>query len=103
VAGGRLGRLCAKAGGVVEDNRNALRMRDRDLRARLEVGWEYVRPGGIGARDRRYVARFLELLGEYEEVQDRLSAIAPDEGEIEVLIWSDCGEWVFDRVWERRL
>jgi hypothetical protein len=57
----------------------------RDREARLEIGWEYVRPGGIRARERRYMARFLELLEEYEEVQDGLSAIAPDEGEIEVL------------------
>jgi hypothetical protein len=82
--------------------RNALRMRERDLRARLEVGWDYVRPGGIRARDRRYVARFLELLEEYEEVQARLRAIAPDDGKIEVLVWPECGEWIFDRVWERR-
>jgi hypothetical protein len=82
--------------------RNALRMRDRDLRARLEVGWDYVRPGGIRARDRRYVARFLELLEEYEEVQAQLSAIAPDKGGIEVLVWPDCGDWIFDGAWERR-
>jgi hypothetical protein len=87
---------------VVSHERNALRMRDRDLRARLEVGWEYVRPGGTRAQDKRYVTRFLELLEECEEVQDRLSAMAPDEGGIEVLTWPDCGEWIFDRVWERR-
>jgi len=74
-------------------------MRDRGLRARLEVGWEYVRPAGIRARDRRYVAVFLELLAEYEEVQDRLRASAPDEGGVEVLVWPDCGSWVFDRAW----
>lgn len=68
----------------------------RDLRNRLEVGWEYVRPGGIRARDRRYVARFLELLEEYEGVQDRLRAIGPNEGDLEVLMWPDCGDWVFD-------
>jgi len=77
-------------------------MRDRGLRARLEVGWEYVRPGGTRARDRRYLARFLELLAKYEEVQDRLRAIAPVEGEIEVLTWPDCGDWVLDRVWDRQ-
>jgi len=76
-------------------------MRDRELRARLEVGWKYVRPGGIRARDRRYVARFLELLGDYEEVQDWMKAMAPDEGEIDVLVWPGCGEWILDRVWER--
>jgi hypothetical protein len=43
--------------------RNALQMRDRELRSRLEVGWEYVRPGGTRARDRRYVTRFLQVLG----------------------------------------
>ncbi len=82
---------------------NALRMRDRELRARLEVGWEYVRPGGIRAGDRRYLARFLELLGEYEEVQDRMRVMAPDAGEIEVLVWPGCGDWIFDGAWERRL
>jgi hypothetical protein len=82
--------------------RNALRMRDRDLRARLEVGWGYVRPEGIRAPDGRYVARFLELLEQYEEVQDRLSAIAPDEGEMEVPTRPECGKWIFDRAWERR-
>lgn len=82
--------------------RNALRMRDRDLRSRLERGWEFVRPGGIRARDRRYVARFLELLTEYEQVQDRLSMVVPSEDEMEVLVWPECGEWIFDRVWGRR-
>ena len=48
------------------------------------------------------MARFLELLEEYEELQDRLSAIPPDEGEIEVLIWPDCGDWVLDKAWEGR-
>jgi hypothetical protein len=76
-------------------------MRDGELRARPEVGWKYVRPGGIRAGDGGYVVRFLQLLEEYEEVQERLSAMAPDEGEIEVLIWPDCGDWMFDRVWER--
>jgi hypothetical protein len=82
--------------------RNALRMRDRDLRSRLERGWEFVRPGVIRARDRRYVARFLELLTEYEQVQDRLSMVVPSEDEMEVLVWPECGEWIFDRVWGRR-
>ena len=88
--------------GLVEDGRNALRMRDRHLQARLEVGWEYVRPGGIRAEDRQYVARFVELLEEYEQVQVQLRAVAPREGEIEVLIWPDCGDWVLDKAWERR-
>jgi len=57
--------------------------------------------GGIRTRDKRYVARFLALLGEYEEVQDWLSAMAPDEGRIEVLVWPDCGAWVWDRAWQR--
>jgi hypothetical protein len=48
------------------------------------------------------VARLLELLEEYEEAQNRLSAITPDEGEIEVLTWPDCGDLMFDGLWERR-
>ena len=48
------------------------------------------------------MARFIELLEQYGEVQDRLSAIAPDVGEIEVLVWPDCGDWVLDKAWERR-
>jgi hypothetical protein len=48
------------------------------------------------------VARFLELLEEYEGVQDRLRAIGPNEGDLEVLMWPDCGDWVFDRACGRR-
>ena len=56
-----------RAGDLTESVcRNALGMRDGDLRARLEVGWEYVRPAGIRAQGRRYLGRFLELLAEYE-------------------------------------
>lgn len=33
------------------DNRNALRMRHREIRARLEVAWEHVRPRGMRAGD----------------------------------------------------
>jgi hypothetical protein len=76
-------------------------MRDGELRTRLEVGWEYVRPGGTCVHNRRYVARFLELLGEVEEVQGLFSAVALDKGEMEVLTWPDCGDWIYDRVWER--
>jgi hypothetical protein len=84
-------RKCADSG-----ERNALRMRDRALRAGLDVGSEYVRSGGIRAGDEPYVG----LLGEYGDVQDRLSPIVPGEGEVEVLTWPDRGDWFFDRVWE---
>lgn len=44
----------------------------------------------------------VKLMVDYEKVQQRLSVIAPDEGEVEVLIWPDCGDWIYDTVWERR-
>jgi hypothetical protein len=58
--------------------------------------------GGVRAEDDRYLGRFLQVLAEYEEVQDRLSAFAPDDEEIGVLIWPDWGDWIFDRMWEGR-
>jgi len=31
---------------MVAEERNALRMRERDSHRSLEIGWQYVRPGG---------------------------------------------------------
>jgi len=56
----------------------------------------------MGAQDEHYVRRFVKLLEEYEEVQNQLGVITPGEGEVEVLIWPDCGERILDRVWEGR-
>ncbi len=82
-------------------DRNALLGRESELRARLDVGWQYVQPGGIRAYDERYLRRFLELLAEYESVRDQLRATEPPAGELEVLVWPDCGDWIFERAWQR--
>ena len=85
---------------VAVSDHSALLVRESELRTRLEVGWQHVQPGEIRCWEGRYLSWFLELLREYEDIHDQLRTTEPLEGEIEVLVWPDCGHWVFDSAWK---
>jgi len=71
----------------VDVKQQVLYRRAQQLRDRLETGWGYVRPGGSHANNDRYLARFLDLLRQYEEAEDLL-LVAPDAGRYSEELWA---------------